>query len=140
MKKSRLLLLGTMMAFSGLVGCTSEEVVEVPTLEEGTWTGTIMPMDHPDERTEIIYRVSTTLGGVNMTIGTSFDNVRPSRDVEVTVDSLYFVFDEPESEVELTCALGLQSNGNYEGKCLDPENKWAWFTMRRPDKGYGNEA
>lgn len=120
-------------------GC-GDPSAEVPTLEEGKWTGTAMPMGHPEQRTELTYRISNTLDGINMTIGTTFNDGRPGRDVEMTVDTLYFVFDEHQQDVELHCALGLQPNGNYEGKCIDSDGKWTWFMMRPPDFGVGDEA
>lgn len=111
-----------------------------PTLEEGKWTGTIIPIAHPDQRTEVYYRVSYESQDLRIQIGTSETEARPVRAIQLTADSLRFIFNEPEADVELSCTFGLQSNGVYEGPCADAAGKSAHFTMRPPDPFGGQEA
>ncbi len=111
-----------------------------PTLEVGKWTGVIIPSANPDERTEIYYRVSYVAEDLQILIGSSETEARPVRDIHLTVDSLRFIFNEPEADVEVSCTFGLQSNGVFEGPCGDSDGKSAYFTMRPPDPSGGQEA
>ena len=111
-----------------------------PLLPEGKWTGTIVPLNQPDLRSEVYYRVSYEGQALTIVIGMTGMESRAARDVVVTTDSLKFVFDEPEGDVPLECGLGLHSTGNYEGLCADSGGKSAYFTMRPPDPSGAHEA
>ena len=111
-----------------------------PTLEEGKWTGTIIPMAQPDQRSEVYYRVSYESQDLRILIGTSDTEARPVRAIQLTTDSLRFIFNEPEADVEVSCSFGLQSNGVYEGPCSDAAGKSAHFSMTPPDPFGGQEA
>ncbi|HEX9658974.1 MAG TPA: hypothetical protein VGA18_01700 [Rhodothermales bacterium] len=111
-----------------------------PVLTEGKWTGAVVPLNHPDLRSEVYYRVSYEGQDLTILIGMMGMESRAAREVVVTTDSLKFVFDEPEGDVPLDCALGLHPTGNYEGLCADSAGKSAYFTMRPPDPSAAQEA
>lgn len=103
-----------------------------PALQEGTWTGGLTPMNHPDRVLPLTYEVSRADdGSLSLTLG-SGDTQTPTRDVILDGDTLSFVFNEPEENVELTCALGRQADAGYAGRCTDAEGKWGHFTMTPP--------
>ena len=101
-----------------------------PTLQEGTWTGGLTPMNHPDMVMPLTYEVSRAAGDLTITI-VNQDLRTAARDVRIDGDTLRFVFNEPEGDVALTCALGRQPGAGYAGRCTDAAGKWARFTMER---------
>ncbi len=101
-------------------------------LQEGTWTGGLTPMNHPDMLLPITYEVSRVGGQFAITL-IAEDIQTPTRDARVEGDTLSFVFNEPEAGVLLTCALARQADERYAGRCVDAEGKWAHFTMTPPE-------
>lgn len=111
-----------------------------PILEEGKWTGFLIPLDNGGERSELYYRVSYPESELAILIGMADFESRSARNIQLTADSLHFVFDDPGVGVPVTCAFGLQSNGVYEGPCTDTAGKSAYVTMRPPSPFEGQEA
>jgi hypothetical protein len=101
-------------------------------LPEGTWTGGLTPMNHPDVVSPLTYEVRRAGEELALTL-VSEDVQTPARDVEVAGDTLSFVFNEPEAGVLLTCALARQADASYAGRCVDAGGKWAHFTMKPPE-------
>lgn len=102
------------------------------TLQEGTWTGHLTPMNHPDMHTPVIYDVR---GTDSLTISLNVaDTSVPVRAIQLEGDTLAFVFNEPEADVLLTCALARQADDSYAGRCADGSGKWAHFTMLPPEE------
>lgn len=101
------------------------------TLPEGTWTGGLTPMNHPDVVSPLTYEVRRADEQLALTL-ISEDVQTPARDVKVEGDTLSFVFNEPEAGVLLTCALARQTDASYAGRCVDAGGKWAHFTMKPP--------
>ena len=89
-------------------------------------------MNHPDRVTPLTYDVSYRGNDLVLVLVGPDGKEIPARDVSIQVDTLHFVFDEPEMGVALQCALGRQSAAGYEGRCTDAEGKWARFTMDPP--------
>lgn len=111
-----------------------------PILQQGKWTGTIVPMNHPEMRSDLYYRVSYEGDALQILIGMPEMESRDARNIHLTADSLHFEFDEPEPDVPVKCAFGLQPTGTYEGPCSEASGKSAYFTMRPPDAAGGQEA
>ena len=103
------------------------------TLQEGTWTGGLTPMNHPDMVVPLTYEVSRVEGQVSIVLKNG-EIPTPTRAVKIEDDMLTFVFNEPEANVELTCALARQADAGYAGRCTDAEGKWAHFTMTPPEE------
>lgn len=111
-----------------LAACSSS-----PHLQEGRWSGTLTPMNHPEMATPVAYEVGYE--GDTLTIvllGPGGDTV-PTRTVRLAADTLYFTFVEPEESVPLDCTLGREDAGGFAGRCADAAGKWARFTMRPPE-------
>lgn len=118
-----------------LAACTS--TTDAPSLQEGTWTGGLVPMNHPDMQTPIRYDVRRDGGALAIDITGPDGQAVAARDIRVEADTLHFVFNEPERNVPLTCALARQDDARYEGRCTDAGGKWARFIMIPPA---GDEA
>lgn len=103
-----------------------------PTLQEGTWTGGLTPMNHPDMVTPLTYDVRAEDGAYAIALVGPGGGAVPMRSVRLEGDTLRYVFNEPEEGVALRCALGRQGDGSYAGRCTDPDGKWARFTMTPP--------
>lgn len=101
-------------------------------LPPGTWIGGLTPMNHPDMVTPITYDVAYDADALVLTLGGPGAAVMPAHDVALDGDTLRFAFDEPADGVRLTCALGRQPEGSFEGRCADADGKWARFTMTPP--------
>ena len=100
-------------------------------LQEGTWTGGLTPMNHPDMVIPLTYEVGRADGHLSLVL-INEETRTPTRDVALDGDTLSFVFNEPEENVTLTCALGRQADASYAGRCTDTEGKWGHFTMTPP--------
>ncbi len=120
MKKSFILLITLFAA------CSAQ-----PTLQQGTWTGGLTPMNHPDMVIPLTYEVSRADGHLTITLINSGQRT-PTREARIEGDTLTFVFNEPEENVELTCALARQPAAGYAGRCTDADGKWGHFTMMPP--------
>lgn len=103
-----------------------------PALSEGTWTGTLTPMNHPEIATPITYDVHYPAGTLAIDLVGPNDTRIATRAVRLTADSLHFTFDEPEEDATLQCALGRQSDSHFDGRCTDIAGQWARFTMMPP--------
>lgn len=101
-------------------------------LAEGTWTGGLTPMNHPEMITPLTYDVAYEDGALSLVLGGPGGAPMPARDAELREDTLYFMFDEPDAGVPLTCALGREDAGSFVGRCTDADGKWARFTMVPP--------
>jgi hypothetical protein len=109
-----------------------------PVLEEGRWTGTLTPMNHPEMETPVGYEVRHADEGLSIVvIGPGGERV-PARRPRLEGDTLTFSFVEPADQVLLTCTLARtrppdSPTAGFAGRCVDPTGKWAQFTMRRPE-------
>lgn len=112
-----------------LVACQS-----APCLEEGQWTGSLTPMNHPDMSNPIAYQVAHADGQLRINIIGPDGSPVPARDIRLEKDTLFFTFNEPEEQVPLDCALGENESGSYSGRCTDASGKWAAFSMTPPRK------
>ena len=102
-----------------------------PALQEGTWSGGLTPMNHPDMVIPLTYEVSQVDGHLSVVL-INEETRTPTRDVVLDGDTLSFSFNEPEENVKLTCALAHQADDGYAGRCTDAEGKWGRFTMIPP--------
>ena len=100
------------------------------TLEAGTWTGELVPMNHPDQGVPLRFHVSRVDGSPRIEIRGPGELVLATRDVTVSDTGVAFLFDEPEAGVPLRCTLRYDDEGVLTGRCTDPEGKWADLTMR----------
>lgn len=116
------------LSFCLISACTSS-----PELKEGRWTGHLSPMNHPEMSIPISYDVTYTDRGLDLSITGSNDIPVKTQNPYIAADTLFFVFNEPEEQVPLECALVRQSSGAFSGKCIDTSGKWAQFTMESPD-------
>ena len=101
-------------------------------LQEGTWTGGLTPMNHPDMVMPLTYEVRRIHGKLSIVL-INGETRTLTRSIAIEGDTLSFVFNEPEENVELTCALGRRADAGYAGRCTDAEGKWARFTMTPPE-------
>ena len=99
-------------------------------LQEGTWTGHLTPMNHPEMQLPLTYVVGP---GPTLTIAPAEGQPVAVRTLAFKGDSLGFIFDEPEAGVPLTCRLARQPDASYAGRCTDAAGKWAHFTMIPPE-------
>ena len=102
-----------------------------PALEEGRWTGTLTPMNHPEMANPVAYEVRQMEGSLSIDLIGPSGNRIPTRHPRLEGDSLYFSFEEPEEQVRLRCVLG-PVEMSFAGRCVDDNGKWAWFTMEPP--------
>jgi hypothetical protein len=109
-------------------------------LDEGRWTGLLIPSENPDQRVDVYYRVHYVEGNPTVLVGSSDFESRDARDIKVTADSLFLVFDGLEDNIPLHCALGRQSTGSYEGQCTDTSGGSTYTIMRPPDPNAPLEA
>ncbi len=107
-----------------------------PVLQEGTWTGGLTPMNHPDMVLPLTYEVRRIHGKLSITLNNEGIQT-PTRNLAIEGDTLSFVFNEPEENVELTCAFARRTDASYAGRCTDAEGKWAHFTMTPPGEQAG---
>lgn len=115
-----------------LGACASTRSEAPARLTEGTWTGDITPMNHPEMRSALLYQVSYEGERLNIVIEGADGQVLPTREANLRDDELTFVFTEPEANMLLTCSLERQLAGGFAGRCSDPDDKWARFTMIPP--------
>lgn len=115
---------------TGLAACTTPAAQ--PPLPEGTWTGTLAPMNHPEMKNAVTYEVGSPDGALAISLVGPGNTSIPTRDITLDTDTLRFTFDEPEEHVPLHCALGAQADDSYAGRCTDASGKWARFTMVPP--------
>ena len=101
-------------------------------LPEGTWTGGLTPMNHPDMVTPITYDVAYDGDRLRLVLLGPGGAPMPARDAALRGDTLHLVFDEPDAGVPLECALARRPAGGFAGRCTDAEGKWARFTMAPP--------
>lgn len=115
-----------------LTCCVMVTCQSAPPLEEGQWTGSLSPMNHPDMSNPIAYNVSHNNGQLEIDIiGPNASHI-PTRDIRLENDTLYFSFNEPEEKVLLDCALAEENSHTFSGRCTDASGKWAIFTMTAP--------
>lgn len=107
--------------------CTSQS-----RLEEGRWTGTLSPMNHPEIDNPVAYEVSYSDDELSVSVlGPGGETITTQNPV-FEGDTLFFSFNEPEEQVLLNCALARTNGMSFEGRCSDTEGKWARFTMEPP--------
>ena len=102
-------------------------------LAEGRWSGTLTPMNHPEMENPIAYDVGYEGDDLRIDLVGPDGAALPTRDVRLTADTLFFVFDEPEENVPLRCALARDETDHLAGRCTDASGKWARFTMQPPE-------
>lgn len=101
-------------------------------LKEGSWTGHLTPMNHPEMSIPVDYEVAYQQGDLFISIiGTDGFPVL-TQHPRLENDTLYFKFNEPEEQVLLNCVLIRNRENEFSGKCMDPSEKWAQFTMVPP--------
>ncbi|MGA7303993.1 MAG: hypothetical protein WBW88_03935 [Rhodothermales bacterium] len=130
------------IAVMGVIGAAVSacEPPPPPELTQGRWVGNVVPLGHPDQRSEIYLRVQYAPEGLTILVGREGEESRIARDIQLTADSLHFVYDDLEGENVLKCGLGLQPNGSYEGPCAGGGGESSYFMMRPPDPASGQEA
>ncbi len=116
----------------GLALCALAACATPPQLEEGRWTGTLTPMNHPDMANPIAYDVRYVGNDLAVDLIGPDGATVPTRDIRLEADTLYFAFNESEANVPLQCALGRDETSGFSGRCADASGKWARFTMRSP--------
>ncbi len=106
-----------------------------PQLEEGRWSGTLTPMNHPEMMNPMGYEVSYEGDLLSIQIVGPDSSLIPTRNPRIENDSLYFQFDEPEEQVTLDCILARDKDPGegFAGRCTDESGKWARFTMVPPE-------
>lgn len=112
----------------GLGACTAS----APALPDGTWTGTLTPMNHPEMANPVTYDVRSPDGALAIDLLGPGGARVATRALHLASDSLHFAFDEPEEGATLQCGLGRQPDGGFAGRCTDAAGKWARFTMVPP--------
>lgn len=115
-------------ALLALAACASPE-----RLDEGRWTGTLTPMNHPEMANPVAYDVGYAGDTLRIALVGPGGGTLPTRDVRLTADTLHFAFNEPEEQVPLRCALGREPTGGFAGRCTDASGQWARFTMQPPE-------
>jgi len=105
-----------------LAGCQSTNMVrKAPT---GSWTGAIVPMNHPDQSTPIeVVIVDEEEGPIVGILGPDGHSIS-TFDVELSSEEMKFGFLEPEEGVAVRCTLALQDDGAFKGRCSDDSGKW----------------
>lgn len=121
------------IVLGGMAACSAPN--SAPALPEGTWTGTLTPMNHPEMANPVAYEVRYLEDTLAIDLIGPNDSRITTRAVHLSADSLHYRFDEPEEGVTLQCALGCQSDGRFEGRCTDATGQWARFTMVPPADG-----
>jgi hypothetical protein len=109
-----------------LAACTQS-----PALQEGRWSGTLTPMNHPEMANPVAYEIQRVDGRLSIDLIGPSGHRMPTRHPRLEGDSLFFSFEEPEEQVQLGCALGRVERG-FAGRCADGDGKWARFTMEPP--------
>jgi hypothetical protein len=102
-------------------------------ISEGTWTGYLTPMNHPDMKNEVSYNVQYTNNELGIELKGPGGQPIQTMDPHIKNDSLFYSFNEPEEGVTLTCKLAKSETGTFEGRCTDPSGKWALFSMIPPN-------
>lgn len=115
------------ISFLFIAACNSS-----PELKEGRWTGHLTPMNHPDMSIPVNYDVTYTESGLKVNIIGSNGVPVVTQNPRLEDDTLFFVFNEPEEQVALDCALARTDTRGFSGKCSDSSGKWAMFTMIPP--------
>lgn len=107
-----------------------------PQLEEGYWTGTLTPMNHPDMANPMVYEVSYIEEALGINVVNPDSSLIPTQNVRMENDTLYFQFSEPEEKITLDCALARHepAEQGFAGRCTDEFGKWARFTMIPPNQ------
>ena len=113
-----------------LGACTTQP--DGTSVQEGTWSGGLTPMNHPDLTTPLTFDVVVDDGQLGITIGGPGGILVDTREAVLDGDTLRFVFNEPEMDVLLTCALGSDGSDTFAGRCADADGKWATVTMTAP--------
>jgi hypothetical protein len=93
----RLVLLWIVMG--GMAACSAPD--SAPALPEGTWTGTLTPMNHPEMNNPVAYDVRYVEDTLAIDLIGPNDSRIATRAVHLTADSLHYRFDEPEEGVTL---------------------------------------
>lgn len=108
-----------------LMGCPSG----ASKLQDGHWTGTLTPMNHPVMATPVGLLVSTTGGTIEIEVVGPDGRSIPAREIEFDDDTLGFSFNEPEAGTPLRCDWTRQEDGGFAGRCTDPGGQWALFDV-----------
>jgi hypothetical protein len=128
----RLLLVVTCLAVAACSPTGDTSADDAAPLAEGTWTGGLAPMNHPEQMTPLTFDVGYDDETLTVVLGGPGGVAIPTRDVMHRGDSLHFVFDEPEEGVALHCGFAADGQDGYAGRCADADGKWAAVTMVPP--------
>ncbi|WP_234572386.1 hypothetical protein [Rhodohalobacter sp. 614A] len=106
-----------------------------PQLQEGFWTGSLTPMNHPEMSNPMGYEVSYIDRALTIHIVGPDSSLIPTDNTRIENDTLFFQFIEPEERVTLDCALAQHESAEqgFSGRCTDQSGKWARFTMIPPN-------
>jgi hypothetical protein len=118
--------------FLFLLICLLTACQSAPEIIEGRWSGHLSPMNHPEMENPVIYEVAYVDDHLTISILGPDGALIPTQNPRLESDTLYFSFEEPEEQVQLNCALAKNERGEFSGKCLDRDGKWAHFTMVPP--------
>lgn len=121
------LILFTSLIF--ICSCNSTDTDQIP---QGTWTGYLSPMNHPEMKNEVSYNIQYVEDELQIELIGPGGNPIQTKSPQVKNDSLFYSFDEPEEGVSLNCTLSKKESGAFEGPCTDPSGKWAYFSMIPP--------
>ncbi len=102
------------------------------TLPEGIWSGELIPMNHPDMKTPIEFRVSYPSGALEISMLGSGGGLIPFENLQFENRILSYSFMEPEGNIFLMCSLSYRDEGILEGRCADDSGKWGLFRLRPP--------
>jgi len=104
-------------------------------LPSGLWTVYLSQQNQVDKQISLNCRLKHHQENVSLQIfGPGGINI-PTRDIQLTKDSLFFSFDKVEEQMSVSCALGKHNKKFYHGTCTDTEGKWSVFTMKHNSIG-----
>lgn len=122
----------TLLLFTALIMTISCNSMDTDRIKQGTWTGYLTPMNHPEMKNEVSYNVEYVENGLQIELIGPGGNPIQTETPQMKNDSLFYSFDEPEEGVTLNCKLGKKESGSFEGRCSDASGKWAYFSMTPP--------
>jgi hypothetical protein len=92
-------------------------------------------MDQADKQISLNCKLAHRQESVSMQIfGPGGINI-PTREIQLTKDSLFFSFDKVEERMVVSCALQKFNKKYYHGECTDTDGKRAVFTMKHNSIG-----
>ena len=108
-----------------LTACSTTQ--KLPT---GSWSGYVSPMDFPNSRIILNYKVYDLGESVGLQIFSPGGTEIQTKNIQMTKDSLFFSYDKQKQQGEFSCGLEKVNKHYYYGRCTDSDGKWALFTMK----------